>query len=224
MVISMKKKEIYIDMLKSKHVMSETNYQYFELCQFHKGDYLLYQGQQLDYLYILVEGKLKTSHTTANGLTVLNCFAYPISVLGEVEFLNQRDVINDIYALQTSYCLRLSIELYQDILFNDPVFMRYLAQTISCKLYDSNQNSSISMNYPVENRLASYLISCENDMIIEDNFVSVAEMIGCSYRQLQRVLNDFCKKNYIKKIKRSHYEILNPSVLKQLGKDLYHFY
>lgn len=224
MVISMKKKEIYIDMLKSKHVMSETNYQYFELCQFHKGDYLLYQGQQLDYLYILVEGKLKTSHTTANGLTVLNCFAYPISVLGEVEFLNQRDVINNIYALQTSYCLRLSIELYQDILFNDPVFMRYLAQTISCKLYDSNQNSSISMNYPVENRLASYLISCENDMIIEDNFASVAEMIGCSYRQLQRVLNDFCKKNYIKKIKRSHYEILNPSVLKQLGKDLYHFY
>lgn len=223
MVIYMKNKEFYINMLKNSHVMSDTSYQYFELCQFHKGDCLLYQGQQLDYLYILVEGQLKTSHTTANGLTVLNCFAYPISVLGEVEFLNQREVINNIYALQTSYCLRLSIDLYQDILFNDPLFMRYLAQSISYKLYDTNQNSSISMNYPVENRLASYLISCENDMIIEDNFVSVAEMIGCSYRQLQRVLNDFCQKKYMRKIKRSCYEILDLSALQHLGKDLYYF-
>lgn len=79
------------------------------------------------------------------------------------------------------------------------------------------------MNYPVENRLASYLISCENNMIIEDNFVSVAEMIGCSYRQLQRVLNDFCQKKYMRKIKRSCYEILDLSALQHLGKDLYYF-
>lgn len=223
MVIIMNDKTYYINILKKQHMMNENNYQYFELCQFHKGDYLLYQGQVLDYLYILVEGKLKTSHTTANGLTVLNCFAKPISIIGEVEFLNQREVINDICALDAVKCLRISIELYQDILFHDSLFMRYLAQTISCKLYDTNHNSSISMNYPVENRLASYLISCEDHFIIEDNFVFVAEMIGCSYRQLQRVLNDFCQKKYMRKIKRSCYEILDISALQLLGQDLYYF-
>lgn len=220
----MNDKTYYINVLKKHCMMNENNYQYFELCQFDTGDYLLRQGQVLDYLYILVEGKLETSHTTANGLTVLNCFAKPISIIGEVEFLNQREVINDICALETTYCLRISIELYQDILFNDPLFMRYLAQAISCKLYDTNHNASISMNYPVENRLASYLICRENHLIIEDNFVLVAKMIGCSYRQLQRVLNDFCQKKYIKKIKRSCYEILDISALQLLGQDLYSFY
>ncbi len=214
-------KDNYIKMLKDNHVMSEMNYQYFEFVSFSKGQYLLRQGQRLDYLYILVKGKLKVSHTTANGSTVLNCFAYPIYILGEVEFLNDRDVINDIYAIDDIYCLSTSIELYKNELFNDPIFIRYLAQTMSCKLYNTNHNSSISMNYPVENRLASYLIACQNDMMIEDNFVLVAEMIGCSYRQLQRVLNNFCQKQYISKIKRSCYQILDVSSLQQLSQDLY---
>lgn len=214
-------KDNYIKMLKDNHVMSEMNYQYFEFVSFSKGQYLLRQGQRLDYLYILVKGKLKVSHTTANGSTVLNCFAYPIYILGEVEFLNDRDVINDIYAIDDIYCLSTSIELYKNELFNDPIFIRYLAQTMSCKLYNTNHNSSISMNYPVENRLASYLIACQDDMMIEDNFVLVAEMIGCSYRQLQRVLNNFCQKQYINKIKRSCYQILDVSSLQQLSQDLY---
>lgn len=214
-------KDNYIKMLKDNHVMSEMNYQYFEFVSFSKGQYLLRQGQRLDYLYILVKGKLKVSHTTANGSTVLNCFAYPIYILGEVEFLNDRDVINDIYAIDDIYCLSTSIELYKNELFNDPIFIRYLAQTMSCKLYNTNHNSSISMNYPVENRLASYLIACQDDMMIEDNFVLVAEMIGCSYRQLQRVLNNFCQKKYINKIKRSCYQILDVSSLQQLSQDLY---
>lgn len=77
------------------------------------------------------------------------------------------------------------------------------------------------MNYPVKNRLASYLIACQDDMMIEDNFVLVAEMIGCSYRQLQRVLNNFCQKQYISKRKRSCYQILDVSSLQQLSQDLY---
>lgn len=221
MVILMKTKELYINLLRDNHIMNESSYQYFELYQFHKGEYLLMQGQRLDYLYILVEGKLKISHTTANGLTILNCFAYPIYILGEVEFLNHKDVINNIYALEDTYCLRLSIELYQEILFHDSIFMCYLAKSIAYKLYNTNHNSSISLNYPVENRLASYLVACEKEGVIEDNFVLVAEMIGCSYRQLQRVLNSFCQKKYVKKIKRSCYEILDESILKQLSKDLY---
>lgn len=74
--------------------------------------------------------------------------------------------------------------------------MKYLGYIATMKLYHSNLNNSISVNYPVENRLASYLISCHHEKIIDENFVSVAEMIGCSYRQLQRTLNDFIKKIY----------------------------
>ena len=59
-------------------------------------------------------------------------------------------------------------------------------------------------------------------MMIHDNFVQVAELIGCSYRQLQRTLNDFCHNGYIRKIKRGQFEIIDPIALKHLGEDLYY--
>ena len=65
-------------------------------------------------------------------------------------------------------------------------------------------------------------ISSAQQLIIKDNFVQVAEMIGCSYRQLQRVLNDFCQCGYLCKVKRGNYLITDESALKALGQDLYY--
>ena len=80
--------------------------------------------------------------------------------------------------------------------------MKTIAKNLASKLSKSTQNQSISLNYPVENRLAAYFIVSHKNSIVQDNFVVVAELIGCSYRQLQRVLKLFLDKKYIKKIKR----------------------
>lgn len=203
-------------------MMSDDNYQYLELCEFSKAEHLLHQGQTLEYLYILVSGRIKSCRTTANGTTVLSAFSNPITVTGEVEFLNHHEVTNDVYALKNTVCFRISVAQYEDILLHDLIFMRYLARTLSNRLYHANHNTAISINYPVENRLASYLISSAQQLIIKDNFVQVAEMIGCSYRQLQRVLNDFCQCGYLCKVKRGNYLITDESALKALGQDLYY--
>ena len=75
----------------------------------------------------------------------------------------------------------------------------------------------------VDNRLAAYFIVSHKDYIVQDNFVVVAELIGCSYRQLQRVLKLFLDKKYIKKIKRGTYQIINLNALNLLGEDVYQF-
>lgn len=217
----MKNREYYLDMLKNEKVINVNNYQYLELCYFDEGECILYQGQDLEYMYILVSGCTKTCKTTANGITILSAFHYPITVIGEVEFLNHREVMNSIYALRETVCFRISVILYHDILLNDLIFMRYLATTLSCRLHDVNHNMSISINYPVENRLASYLVSSANDLMIYDNFVQVAKMIGCSYRQLQRTLKQFCQLGYINKVKHGIFKITNLKALEELGKDIY---
>lgn len=218
----MKDKDFYIRKLEEITILENTIYQYLELCIFNKGDCLLYQGQTLEYLYILLDGSIKSCHSTSNGTTVINAFSSPITVLGEIEFLNQCDVNNSVYAMEETICFRISIIQYKDMLLNDLFFMRYLAKTIADKLQSSNNNTSISINYPVENRLASYFIASHNQLIINQNFVQTAEMIGCSYRQLQRTLTMFCKNGYIKKTGRSIFCILNLKALESLGKDLYH--
>ena len=217
----MKNRDFYINILKQEMVMSINNYHYLELCHFLKDEHLLHQGQKLEYLYILVSGRIKSCRTTANGTTILSAFSNPITVIGEVEFLNHREVTNDVYALKNTVCFKISVSLYKEILYNDLVFMRYLATTLSYRLHDANHNTAISINYPVENRLASYLISSASSMLVEDNFVQVAEMIGCSYRQLQRVLKEFCELGYLMKLKRGNFQITDIVALQMLGKDLY---
>jgi predicted transcriptional regulator len=65
------------------------------------------------------------------------------------------------------------------------------------------------------------MLAVEQGDIVEENFVEVAQMIGCSYRQLQRVIKHFISLGYIEKVKRSVYHILDRSALEELGEDLY---
>ena len=48
--------------------------------------------------------------------------------------------------------------------------------------------------------------------MINENMIDVAEMIGSSYRQLQRVLRYFIKQEYMKKIDKGKYMILDNGV------------
>ena len=51
--------------------------------------------------------------------------------------------------------------------------------------------------------------------------MTVSKMIGCSYRQLQRVLQQLCQKQYLLKHENGSYQIINESALKQLGQEIY---
>ena len=117
--------------LKLKSLQNLIKITFLELCEFSKAEHLLHQGQILEYLYILVSGRIKSCRTTANGTTVLSAFSNPITVTGEVEFLNHHEVTNDVYALKNTVCFRISVAQYEDILLHDLIFMRYLARTLT---------------------------------------------------------------------------------------------
>lgn len=211
----------YEKMILEKKIMTKTTLQLFHFYQVRGNHWLLHQGDDLHELYILLKGRIKACNTTANGMTRLSAISYPITVLGEVEFLNGLPINNDVYTLEQCDFLAISVDRYRNVLFEDLIFVRFLAQQISLKLYNTNHNTSISINYPVENRLAAYLVSCHDHGVIRENFVSVASLLGCSYRQLQRVLNQFCRWGYIEKKGRSQYVIIDWDGLQNLGQDIY---
>lgn len=131
--------------------------------------------------------------------------------------------INNVIAYEDCICATIFLSKYHEILMNDVFFMKAIAKNLASKLSKSTQNQSISLNYPVENRLAAYFVVSHKDYMVQDNFVVVAELIGCSYRQLQRVLQLFLDKKYIKKIKRGTYQIIDLNALNLLGEDVYQF-
>ena len=70
-------------------------------------------------------------------------------------------------------------------------------------------------------RLASYLMAvCERDVFQEDHG-EVSSMIGCSYRQLQRCLSQFCEQGLLCKCEKGVYRINNRKQLQKLGQDIY---
>lgn len=166
---------------------------------------------------------MKVNHINANGNSMLCSFNSPYSIIGDLEFITQSPIINNVIAYEDCICATISLSKYHEILMNDVFFMKAIAKNLASKLSKSTQNQSISLNYPVENRFAAYFVVSHKNSIVQDNFVVVAELIGCSYRQLQRVLQLFLDKKYIKQIKRGTYQIIDLNALNLLGEDVYQF-
>ena len=206
---------------KIENIVSENLMSKLTLCHFKKDEYIVKQGQELKCLYLLVKGRVRVCKTTANGNTLLCNFTSALSVIGEVEFFLNREINCDVICNQD--CILYTIDLLRDfqLVKEDPLLMNFLATSMADKLYKSNYNASLSNNYPVINRLAAYLISCNQAGIIQKNFMTVSKMIGCSYRQLQRVLQQLCQKQYLLKHENGSYQIINESALKQLGQEIY---
>ena len=176
----------------------------------HNGKILVHRNVNSNH-YALIGGRVKIgedSETTVKR-EVMEELGKKIEVIGYVT------TIENFFEMKGSK--------YHEILMNDVFFMKTIAKNLASKLSKSTQNQSISLNYPVENRLAAYFIVSHKNSIIQDNFVVVAELVGCSYRQLQRVLQLFLDKKYIKKIKRGTYQIIDLNALNLLGEDVYQF-
>lgn len=213
----------YLKKVEDLEIVSPDNYQYLEKRVFHKGDYLLDQGAKLKYVYILVEGKVQTVHSNSNGAITLNSVSKAGDVLGMVEFLNGLPINHDAIAMTKCICLCFQVANCREHFMHDVKFLAYVARRLAFITYNGGNNAAISLNFPVENRLASYLMSVENNEVVDDNFVRVAQRIGSSYRQVQRVMKEFIEKGYIVKIKRGVYQIKDPDALEDLGQDAYYF-
>ena len=158
----------YIRKYRLDQILEERHVSMLELKTWKRRDILLHADTELHHLLFLVEGKAKTSYISANGQTVLHSFLYPLSILGEVELWKQMPVLNEVTALSEVITLQLPLVRCEQSLRQDVRFLQYLVSELSEKLKNSNRNASISLSYPVENRLASYLMAvCERDVFQE---------------------------------------------------------
>lgn len=79
--------------------------------------------------------------------------------------------------------------------------LTFLLKGITNKFYTKSNDLSFHLLYPVEVRLASYLLS----VLTGDNSSSAlrltdaASLIGTSYRHINRVIQQFCEKGLIER-------------------------
>lgn len=218
----------YINKYNLNEIFTEDMTEYMELMVFEKNEYLCKENEKIEYLYFFVKGKAKVYVSLKNGKSLLICFYYPLMVLGDLELVNFEEATTNIQVIEESYCIALSFNKVRDKLLEDAKFLRYACESIADKLRRSSNNNSINLLYPLENRLASYILVTEeqdnnsegNILKFNGNLTEIAELLGTSYRHLLRTLNTLIQKGAIKKVK-SYYEIINENILEQLSADLY---
>lgn len=72
----------YLNELKKLEILHVDNYQYIEIKKLNKDEYLLHQGEKLNYIYILLRGKVKVNHINANGIVCYAVLIVPTLLLG----------------------------------------------------------------------------------------------------------------------------------------------
>ena len=206
----------YMDIHNVQSYFSFSVKPFIQVHQFERGEFIYKEGSIPEYLYLLVEGKAKLYITHENGKVSLLNFIEAPSFVGELELLKADKYSIGVQTSTKVTCFALPMHSCKDQLLKDPVFLRHLAIFLSKKTHYLSFKSVQTQIYPLENRLASFiLLSAENDYYKEKH-TEVSEFLGVSYRHLLHVLAQFCKENLIKKHNRG-YIIINKDQLQQLA-------
>lgn len=219
----------YIDKYELNNLFSNNMSDYMKLYMFNKNDFICREDEHLENMFFLVEGKAKVSKHMENGKSLLISFYDPFTIIGDVEFIRNNKTDCSVQAIKDTYCIGMSFSIVRSELIKDCKFLIKICDYLSKKLTDGSNNNSINLLYPLENRLASYIVAFFNiedenikKFAFKENYIEISELLGTSYRHLNRTLNQLCINGVLKKCNKE-YIILNYDRLLYLAGDLYKY-
>ncbi len=167
-----------------------------EILFFNKRELIFQEGEEIKYLMFFVEGKAKVYTTLKNGKLLLLDFYKELDTLGDLELITNDFASCNVEAIESCICIGISLKVLRNIYYNDTNLMNFLCNSLGKKLKKSSKNASINLMYPLENRVASYIIfigTDKNSKIIkfDETLTVISELLGTSYRHLLRTLNRF---------------------------------
>lgn len=221
--------EFYVDKYKMKDILSDDLIEELALFNFKPREYVIRMHEPLRRLYFFVEGKAKVFMTMENGKSLLMRFYKPFEMIGDVEFACYQHHICYLQAISSVTCLGIEIESVRKRIESSAKLLLFICNSLGQKLATFNTASAINQTYPLENRLASYLIAVsatdeDKLKIVKEihtgNLTELASLLGTSYRQLTRVIRKF-KESGILERENNEFVILDPEGLQALSSDIY---
>lgn len=217
--------ESFIIQYKINELFTKDMTEYMSLYMWNKNEYICKEGGELNNIFFLVRGKAKVSKNLANGKSLLISFYKPFRIIGDIEFLRDNIADCSVQTIKDTYAIGINFDVVRTKLSQDPKFLLFICKYLSEKLSDSSNNNSITILYSLESRLASYIYAFVNEenneeFTFEESYSEIAELLGTSYRHLNRTLNKLCSDNILQKDGKK-YIIKDIERLKLLSGDLY---
>ncbi|MGN7453593.1 Crp/Fnr family transcriptional regulator [Paenibacillus pasadenensis] len=175
------------------------------------GEAIVRQGGRSDSLLLLAAGKIKVYTTTPDGKSLILSFLGPPEMLGDIEYVQRGlELMNTVEAVTPATLIRIPYREADRLAADHAPFLRFLLGVITRKFQMKNNSLSFNLLYPVEVRLASYLLSVcgaedgrESARLEAGALRDAANLIGTSYRHLNRVLLQFARDGLIERARSS---------------------
>lgn len=191
----------WIQAYRLDRILNEQTMRSLELFAYGKDDVVFADGDRLSHLLLVVSGKLKLYKLLPNGRTILIRFYKPLSVIGDVELLHGHAANCHAQSVQATQVIAIPFDSLKETAYDDPRFLRFIIHHLGSKLLTLSNASTLNLLYPLENRFASYLVSItgygnegsvnDTEEIQTPKLTEVAELLGTSYRHLNRVITKF---------------------------------
>lgn len=198
------KKRRYLENNSITHLFSLQDKEFIEVHEYERDDWIIKEGMRPDFLFYIMEGKAKIYVTHQNGKVSLINFINANDYIGEMELLNDVYYTKGIQASKKTICIALPFYRYRTHLLNDAKFLRELTKFLSAKATLMAVKYSQSLAFPLENRLAYFILQTADEGIYNEKHVTVCDYLGVSYRHLLHVLTQFCDKDYLQKEGRNY--------------------
>lgn len=197
----------------------------FRLVSLEAGQGLYEPGERLKKVYILVKGKMKIFFLQENGTVYLIGFNQDFAIMGDLELFEDYPLQNVVSAMEPSLLIEIDKDKLMAACWDYPPFLRFMIQHISRKFHSSSVKSNALSRYSLESRLAAYLLTIDSredhtvSFVKADRYTDLANLLGCSYRHLHRILQHFVQNEWIQK-KGRQIRILDYQALTDLAKDI----
>lgn len=158
---------------------------------FSAGEEVLSAGVETPGFYFLLEGQIRIYTMNREGKACLLTLADASgeTLLGDVEYLEQRPSPNHVEAAKDCIFLRIMYDRPQ--METDLALYKFIAGILVRKMSVSSESASRRMLYPLPQRFADYLLAASTDGVFAGLYGDAASILGCSYRQLMRVVRTF---------------------------------
>jgi len=189
-----------------------------KLVHYEKGEIIAFYGDQANKLFFLVKGTIKFCCFTDDYEEYFFFDATNEGLFGEVEYVMNIPLITQSEVIEDCHCIVIPVKENRKLLDNDLKFQVFLT-TILAKKYNDMRNLCMNAeSYPLEIRLAKYLIADKNSSKISD-LTQIAKTIKCSYRQLLRTIKQFVENGWIEHLpQKGKYKIKDRDALEEVAK------
>lgn len=197
----------YLSAHRLEAVFSPALRENLRLCRFEPGERICSQGETSQDLYVLVKGKVKVYTTSPEGRTLVLSFKLPLEVIGDLEYVRDAETLNTVEAVSPVTMLGIPYRWLRQYGRDHVPLLHFLLDAVTRKFYAKSNSLSFNLLYPVEVRFASYLLSlCGEEpgqmltqRLTTESLSDAANLIGTSYRHLNRVIRQFCADGLIER-------------------------